>query len=58
MTKAVAMNVGVRALTVDEFDQVSGGKTATGVRVENCTTKIYPNGKEVQKCTVVSETTN
>jgi hypothetical protein len=60
MTNAVAMNVGLRALTVDELDEVSGGKgkKATGVRIENCTTTIYPGGKEVQKCTVVSETLN
>ena len=58
MTNAVAVNADVRALTVDELEEVSGGKKVTGVRVENCTTKISPNGKEVQKCTVVSETTN
>ncbi len=57
MTNA-AMNADVRALTVDELDEVSGGKKATGVRVENCTTTIHPDGKEVQKCRVVSETIN
>ena len=57
MTNAT-MNADVRALTVDELDEVSGGKKATGVRVENCTTTIYPDGKEVQKCRVVSETVN
>jgi hypothetical protein len=58
MINAAAMNVDVRALTRDELDEVSGGKKATTVRVENCTTTIHPDGKEVQKCRVVSETTN
>jgi hypothetical protein len=58
MINANAINADVRALTVDELDQVSGGKKAIGVRVENCTTTVHAGGKEVQKCTVVSETMN
>jgi hypothetical protein len=58
MINAKVMNADVRALTLDELDEVSGGKKAIGVRVQNCTTTIYPGGKEVQKCTVVSHTTN
>jgi hypothetical protein len=58
MTNAVAINADLRALTLDELERVSGGKKATGVRVENCTTTFYPDGKEVQKCRVVSETKN
>jgi hypothetical protein len=58
MINAAVMNADVRALTVDELDEVSGGKKATGVRIENCTTTIHPDGKEVQKCRVVSETIN
>ena len=39
----------IRELSLDELLAVSGGKTAIGVRVENCTTKFYADGREVQK---------
>jgi hypothetical protein len=54
MIEAIAMNANFRALTLDELDQVSGGKKPVTVRVQRCTTTIYPGGKEVQKCTTVS----
>jgi hypothetical protein len=46
----------LRALTIDELDQVSGGKKAIYVLVERCTTTIEKGGKEVQTCKTVSET--
>jgi hypothetical protein len=56
MLDAITANAGVRALTVDELDQVSGGKKATYILVERCTTTIHKGGKEVQTCKTVSET--
>jgi hypothetical protein len=58
MIQALKMNADVRALTLDELEEVSGGKgkQPTGVTVERCTTTHYPDGREVQKCKVVSET--
>jgi hypothetical protein len=48
----------LRALSVDELDQVSGGKgkKAFYVTVERCTTTVGPGGKETQTCKTVSET--
>ena len=57
MFKASEILRGVRALTIDELDQVSGGKgkKAWYVQVERCTTTVGTDGKEVQKCKTVSE---
>ncbi|MCZ7660318.1 MAG: hypothetical protein M5U07_21905 [Xanthobacteraceae bacterium] len=44
----------LRALTIDELDQVSGGKKATYIIVEKCTETKGPKGT-VQTCKVVSE---
>jgi hypothetical protein len=57
MFEASEILPGVRALTIDELDQVSGGKgkKAWYVQVERCTTTIT-DGKEVQTCKTVSET--
>jgi hypothetical protein len=48
----------LRALTLDELDLVSGGKgkKADYIVVERCTTTIGSDGREVQKCKVVSDT--
>jgi hypothetical protein len=48
--------INLRPLTIDELDEVSGAKKATFVVVERCTTTIGKDGREVQKCTTVSET--
>jgi hypothetical protein len=58
MFKASEILSGVRALTIDELDQVSGGKgkKAFYVMVERCTTTVGGDGKEVQTCKTVSET--
>jgi len=57
MFKASEILSGVRALTIDELDQVSGGKgkKAFYVQVERCTTTVGNDGKEVQSCKTVSE---
>jgi hypothetical protein len=58
MFKANEILSGVRALSTDELDQVSGGKgkKAWYVQVERCTTTVGNDGKEVQTCKTVSET--
>ena len=57
MFKASEILPGVRALTIDELDQVSGGKgkKAWYVQVERCTTTVGTDGKEVQTCKTVSD---
>jgi hypothetical protein len=53
MHSAAIVANNLRALTIDELDQVSGGKgkKVEFIVVERCTTTIGKDGKESQSCT-------
>jgi hypothetical protein len=56
MFAANEMTVEPRALTIDELDQVSGGKKkAEYITVERCTEVKGKDGRTVQTCKLVSE---